>query len=160
MEKTAKLIILLVISFFIWLLITWQFAPQWLLSGLAAALLVSLFFAGRLSPDLSKVVNPARYFWLIVYIPVFLFEMVKANLDVAYRVLHPALPINPGLVKVKTSLKGDLARTVLGNSLTLTPGNTTVDVKENNIYVHCIDVKRDVQATVSRFENILKKVFE
>jgi multicomponent Na+:H+ antiporter subunit E len=90
-----------------------------------------------------------------------------ANIDVAYRVLHPALPIKPGIVKVKTSLKTDTALTFLANSITLTPGTMSVDIDTDNgfLYVHWINVKdKDVEAAtkiiVERFENILAKIFE
>jgi multicomponent Na+:H+ antiporter subunit E len=60
----------------------------------------------------------------------FLFiEIIKANLDVALRVIKPVIPINPGIVKVKTKLKTPMGRLILTNSITLTPGTLTVDIK-------------------------------
>ena len=112
--------------------------------------------------------HPLRYWYFFVhYLPVFVWECFKANLDVAYRVLHPRLPINPGIVKVKTELKSDTALTFLANSITLTPGTMSVDIDSANgiLYVHWINVKAtDVeQATniiVKRFERILKNIFD
>ena len=91
--------------------------------------------------------------------------MVKANLDVAYRVLHMDLPIRPGIVKVKSTLQSDLGLTFLANSITLTPGTLTVDIIGNELYIHWINVLTDdpeqqTAIIVRRFENILKKVFE
>ena len=99
------------------------------------------------------------------YIPVFFLHMVKANLDVAYRVLHLNLPIRPGIVKVTTILKTDLAKTFLANSITLTPGTLTIDVIGSNMYIHCINIRtenpeEETAIILRRFENILKKVFE
>ena len=45
----------------------------------------------------------------ITYIPYFLYACIKANFDVAYRVLHPHVPIRPGIVTVRTTLQSDLA---------------------------------------------------
>jgi multicomponent Na+:H+ antiporter subunit E len=108
-----------------------------------------------------------RYLWFCYYVPVFLWECLKANIDVAMRVLNPKLPINPGIVKVKTTLKSDTGLTFLANSITLTPGTFCVDIDAESgvLYIHWIDVKtQDVekatQAIVLKFENILKKVFE
>ncbi|MFA5085679.1 MAG: Na+/H+ antiporter subunit E, partial [Candidatus Omnitrophota bacterium] len=70
--------------------------------------------------------NPLRYLWLVYYVVIFLWECLKANIDVAFRVIHPYLPIRPGTVKIKTSLRSDIGLTFLANSLTLTPGNTTI----------------------------------
>ncbi|MBD3264990.1 MAG: Na+/H+ antiporter subunit E, partial [Candidatus Omnitrophica bacterium] len=112
--------------------------------------------------------HPQRYFYFFFcYIPVFIWQCIKANIDVAYRVVHPALPIKPGIVKVKTDLKSDTGLTFLANSITLTPGTLSVDIdKERGVlYVHWIDVKSDDSDTatrivVKRFERILRKIFE
>ena len=109
----------------------------------------------------------SRYLWFIYYLPLFIWECIKANIDVAFRVIHPNRPINPGIVKVKTSLKSDTALTFLANSITLTPGTLSVDIDQEKgiIYVHWIDVKnkRIEEATsliVQRFERILRKIFD
>jgi multicomponent Na+:H+ antiporter subunit E len=109
-----------------------------------------------------------RIAWLLCFIPVFLWECLKANFDVASRVLNPKLPIRPGTVAVKVNLRSDIGLTFLANSITLTPGTTSVDVdKENGIlYVHWICVKDNYGSdgkrlpVVERFENILMKVFD
>jgi multicomponent Na+:H+ antiporter subunit E len=87
--------------------------------------------------------------------------------DVAYRVLHPQLPINPAIVKVKTDLKSDTALTFLANSITLTPGTMCVDIdKEAGVlYIHWIDAKTtDVEEATHRiagpFESTLKEIFD
>jgi multicomponent Na+:H+ antiporter subunit E len=108
-----------------------------------------------------------RYLWFLYYIPVFLWECLRANIDVALRVMNPALPINPGIVKVKTSLKSETGLTFLANSITLTPGTLCVDidVEKGILYIHWIDVKsqdmdRATKEIAGKFENILKKIFE
>jgi multicomponent Na+:H+ antiporter subunit E len=116
-------------------------------------------------PHVFKHIN--RYLWFLYYIPLFIWECIKANIDVAYRVAHPDLPINPGIVKVKATLKSDTALTFLANSITLTPGTMSVDIDEENgfLYIHWIDVKdKDIQRTteiiVKKFEDILRRIFE
>jgi len=86
--------------------------------------------------------------------------MTKANIDVAYRVLHPRLPIDPGLIKIKTKLKSEISKALLANSLTLTPGSTTVDIIGDQIYIHCIDVNRPVREEAEMFEKIIARVLE
>ena len=161
-------IVLFIIAFFVWGLLNW--VPDWqhLVIGVFVALFVA-FIIGDLFIQRPHVLkHPKRYwYFMFYYLPVFLWEIFKANIDVAYRVLHPKLPINPGIVKVKTSLKSDTALTFLANSITLTPGTLTVDIddKKGVLYVHWIDVKsKDVdEATriiVERFEKILKEIFD
>ena len=116
-------------------------------------------------PHLFK--HPSRYFWFLYYLPIFAWECFKANLDVAYRVIHPCLPINPGIVKVRTNLKSEAALTFLANSITLTPGTLSVDIDQEAglLYVHWInvrdpDMEKATRLIVERFERILRKIFE
>lgn len=160
-------IILFILGFLIWCLLSWPPDYQHLLIGILVAGIVS-YFTGDLftrRPHLFK--HPRRYLWFLYYIIIFSWECLKANLDVARRVIHPYKPLNPGIVKVKTTLKSDTALTFLANSITLTPGTLTVDIdKEKGIlYVHWIDVKtleyeEATKIIVERFEKILRKIFE
>ncbi len=163
-----KRIVLFLTALIVWTLLNW--VPDWqhvfvgvLVAALVAYLTGDLFIQ---RPYLLK--HPHRYaVFFFQYLPVFFWEVVKANIDVAYRVIHPRLPISPGIVKVRTSLKSDTALTFLANSITLTPGTMSVDVDRASgvLYVHWIDVKtQDVQEAtqiiVERFEKILSKIFE
>ncbi len=161
-------IVLFIICFAVWCLLNW--VPDWqhAVVGVFIALFVA-FLIGDLFVQRPHVLkHPHRYFYFIFwYLPVFLWEVVKANVDVAYRVIHPKLPINPGIVKVKTTLKSDTALTFLANSITLTPGTLSVDIDKDRgvLYVHWIDVKtKDVEGAtdivVKRFERILRKIFD
>lgn len=98
-----------------------------------------------------------------IYLIVLLIEMLRANLDVAMRVINPSLPINPGIVEFKTTLKSDLLKFILANSITLTPGTLTMDVKDDSFFVHWIDVKGNSgddyrRAICGRLESILKRI--
>jgi len=115
--------------------------------------------------DVRKLFQPQRYFWFIIYIIIFAWECLKANFDVAYRVLHPDLPIKPGIVKVKTDLKTNIGRTTLANSITMTPGTITVDMIDDYIYVHWIyvsttDPEKYAEKISGRFEKYIKRIFE
>ncbi len=103
--------------------------------------------------------------FLVIYIPVFIWKLILANLDVARRVLSIKIPLNPGIIKVKTNLKGDFGKLTLANSITLTPGTLSIDVEDDYIYIHTIDVKGKTelenQANISGpFEKILGGIFE
>jgi multicomponent Na+:H+ antiporter subunit E len=85
--------------------------------------------------------NPGRFLLIPIYVigPFFL-EVIKANLDVAYRVI--TLNIRPGIIRVSSGLKSDLGIFMLANSITLTPGTITVDIDEetNDLFIHNINV--------------------
>jgi len=164
----AKRTILFIVAFLLWCLLSW--VPDWqhLTVGVFVAAFVALITGDLFIQRPTNLKHPKRYFYFIFYyLPVFLWEVLKANIDVAYRVLHPNLPINPGIVKVKTALKSDTALTFLANSITLTPGTMTVDIDRDKgvLYIHWINVKaKDVESATKiiaeRFEKILKEIFD
>jgi len=159
-------LIYFVLVFVIWMLLTWQIDVQVIIAGLIASVIVALLFHEILPKEPHVFLSPIRLFWLLVYLPVFFYYMVKANFDVVYRALHPKMPIKPGIVKIKTNLKTESGITALANSITLTPGTLTVDLTDDGfLYIHWINVKSDdvEQATefiARRFEWFLKKIFE
>ena len=160
-------IVLFIFGFIIWSLLTFPPDFQNSLVGVAVAAFAALVTGDMFVKRPHHFMHPSRYFWLCYYIPVFLWECLKANIDVAWRVLQPGLPINPGILKVKTILKSDTGLTFLANSITLTPGTLSVDIdtEEGVLYIHWIDVKtQDVQKAtqiiVDKFEKILKRIFE
>jgi multicomponent Na+:H+ antiporter subunit E len=160
------------VGFAVWCLLNWL--PDWqnLVQNLVAGAVVSAIVSAVMGsflvtrPHLRR--NFGRFSYFVThYIPVFLWELLKANLDVAYRVIHPTLPINPGIVKIRTSLKSDTGLTFLANSITLTPGTMTVDIDRDRgiLYIHWInvrhmDIERATQDIAGKFEPILHRVFE
>lgn len=159
------------LAFVVWVMLAWPFVDgridaQVVIAGLVASLLVAVLFHDILPKEHHVFISPIRVFWFIVYVPVFFYYVIRANLDVVYRALHPAMPIRPGIVKVKTSLKTDSAITALANSITLTPGTLTVDLTDDGyLYVHWINVQSDdveqaTQIIARRFEWFLHKIFE
>jgi len=72
------------------------------------------------------------------YIPWLLKEIVKANIDVAKIVLDPALPISPRLIRVRASQRTEVGQVVFANSITLTPGTITLDVRDGSMLVHAL----------------------
>ena len=160
-------IMLSVLWFAIWMLLSWPPTITKALSGIVVAAFVTFMTNDMFEANANPLKRPSRYFWFVWYAVVFLWECFKANLDVAYRVIHPDLPIRPGTIRVKTSLKSDIGLTFLANSITLTPGTTTVDIDKDRgfIYVHRIYIKEGHAASehlpvVEKFEKILRKVFE
>ena len=76
------------------------------------------------------------------------------------------MPIRPGIVKVPSLLKTDSARTMLANSITLTPGTLTIEVTgEGVFYVHWLNVRGEGQEQIARqvlrrFEWFIQRILE
>lgn len=160
-----KWLMCLLAVFGLWMLLFWSpdlwvIAAGALVALIASALLIDVF------PDgMVKVLNPVRWFYFLIYLPYFFYFCIKANIDVALRVIHPDLPIRPGIVKVHTTLEGEMAKTFLANSITLTPGTLTVDIDGQDLFIHWINISVDDPAgrskeIVGRFEPLLRRIFE
>ncbi len=162
--RMQKRLAAFVLLFGFWLLLTWSVEAGFLVVGLLLCAFLGLVIGER-SPYNMSLLNPVRWFWFLLYVPYFFYYCVKANLDVAYRVLHPDVPIRPGIVKVRTELTTELGKTFLANSITLTPGTLTVDIVGQDLYVHWINVQtadpdEQTRIVVKRFEGLLKRIFE
>ncbi len=158
-----------VVCYAIWCVLNWPPGWQSLILGLPVTALVAWLTCGLpAAASGPALLRPARLWYFCAwYLPVYWWECLKANLDVAYRVLHPALPICPAVVRVQTGLHSDVALTMLANTISLTPGTTSVDVDQARgiLYVHCMAVSpaqidRDAAIIVGRFARILRRVFE
>lgn len=160
-----KHITLFILSLIFWLLLTFKLTLPNIIVGTVASIICALFFGRFFITNVYKLLQPQRYFWFIIYLFIFVWECIKANLDVAYRVLHPAMPIRPGIVKVKTSLKSDLAKMLLANSITMTPGTISVDIIDDNLYIHWIYIRSEdpeiyTGMITGAFEKYIKKIIE
>lgn len=156
---------LFILSIIFWLMLTFEFTIPNLIVGVVGSAITAAIFTRFFIKNVYKLLQPARYFWFLIYLAVFIRECIKANFDVAYRVLHPAMPIRPGIVKVKTTLKSDLAKMLLANSITMTPGTISVDIIDDCLYIHWIYVSSDnpevyTGLITGAFEKYIKRIIE
>ncbi len=154
-----------VAALLVWLVLVWTLRYEEVIAGGGAALITALIFGANLPLHPLKLLDPRRWFWLLAYIPVFGYQCLKSNIDVALRVLSPGLQLRPGIVKIRTTLKSDIARVFLANSITLTPGTMTVDISDDMLYIHWIEVATDdpkaaARAIIGPFEFFLARIFD
>ena len=64
--------------------------------------------------------------------------VIRSNIDLARRIWHPALPIQPSWTRLETSVSSPLEKTLYAHSITLTPGTLTTDVFEDHFLVHSL----------------------
>lgn len=87
-------------------------------------------------------VAPATYRLIsrsVLYFPWLFLEIIKSNLHVARIILTPALPIRPHLIRVPASQQTEVGRVIYANSITLTPGTISLDLRDDEILVHALD---------------------
>lgn len=149
---------------FIWILINNSFKPDIIIIGVILSLGLAFVFGRKLHVLDEFKFTPVAFYYSLVYLVVFLSDLVISNLKIAKIVLTPSLPINPGIVKTRTTLKSKMGRMILTNSITLTPGTLTVDIIDDIIYVHvvdvcCEDIDKATDAIIKKFEKILVKIY-
>lgn len=159
------------VSFLVWLGLTYSPGMPWrdfaveAMVGLLITLIISL-----LSRSFIRVEHPSRKYTLggighlIAYFCVLAIEIIKANMNMARIVLSPSLPVRPGIVRIKTSLRSSMGKLLLSNSITLTPGTITLNVDGNNMFIHWVEVKKGSpeergEVIKGSFERHLKEVF-
>jgi multicomponent Na+:H+ antiporter subunit E len=150
--------------FIIWMIANATLAVDTVIAGLVISAVIALAFA-----TFAKVYSVIRWsptvlFYYLKYLGVFFIELVKANISVMRLVFSPSIDIKPGIIEIKTELKSPIGRLALANTITLTPGTLVVDIKEDSLFVHCINVNTTNQAEATaeisgRFENILKVIY-
>lgn len=160
-----KVLATTVLAFGVWLVVTWTFDAGSLGAGAVVAIAVAWAFRRVEMDEVRILLLPHRLFWALVYVPVLLFYIVRSNLDVAYRVIQPRMPIRPGITRVRTRLTSVPGRVLLANSITLTPGTMSVDLVGDVLYVHRIYVpETDPDGTTEReiapFERLIRRIFE
>lgn len=162
--KIKNQLAIFIVLMIVWFLINNSFQFEIILIGAILSFIISILFGRRTDVLNEFKFTPVAFLYTIIYLVIFFVELVKSNIDVALRVLKPSLPINPGIVKTKTVLKSKMARMILTNSITLTPGTLTVDIEDDILYIHWIDVESEdidvaTEKIVKKFEKILVKIY-
>ena len=125
------------VAFGFYLLLGDPTKPFDIVTGLLSAGIVTLVLSRVVFESDPSIASLGRVARAAVYLPYLLVEVVRANLAVAWVVLHPDLPIEPQLVRVPAP-EGRIAQALLANSITLTPGTLTVDIVDDELVVHTL----------------------
>ena len=128
----------------LWILLTASLASDELIAGIFVAAVASLLSAPYIDIFKGMRYTPMALVSVATYLGYFFYALIIANFDMARRVLSPSLPISPELVEVETQLHSKLGQMLLANSITLTPGTLSVELRHNKILVHWIAAPEDV----------------
>ncbi len=123
--------------FLLWLLLSGESKGLLLGAGLLSALLVA-WITRRMDLVDGEGKGLVPGWGVLAYWPWLAWQVVLSNLDVAWRVLHPRLPIHPRVLRIPASQHTDLGRVTFANSITLTPGTVSMDIRGDEIEVHAL----------------------
>lgn len=164
LERVNSIIITFIFLMLLWLLFTFSFDPFSLLLGGFFSFIIALSSYGLFiekEEKIQKGVLP-RFELFLFYLFTLLWEIYLSSFNVVWRVIK--MDINPGVVRIRTGLKSRFARAVLANSITLTPGTVTIDVKRDTLLVHwlCLetsDPKKAGRLIKGNYEKRLRRIF-
>lgn len=151
-----------ILMFLSWILLSGKFDLFHLGLGAVSCLLVSYFSSDLLFQTLDMGRLRTQWPRFVLYIPWLLIQVFKANIHVMKLAFHPRMLdlIDPGIIKFRSKLKGELALVTFANSITLTPGTITVYVTDyGDFEVHAID-RPSAESLPGDMENRIAKVFK
>ena len=155
---------MIILLFLLWVMLNGRFSAdsgmlQIIIVGIAVAVLAYWFAHKALGYTIKaelKILKKApillAYFFLLVK------EIIVANFQMIKIVLNKNFEIHPVLVKIKVPLKTRLARVILANSITLTPGTITAELQDDEFIIHCVDVSFSEGMENSSFVKMLERL--
>ena len=158
---------LFIALFAFWLILSGHYQTKYILIGIASATLVTFLNKDTFSAIFHREGREKNGGWLaflkflrfLAYMPWLLYQIIKANIEVASLVINPRMPIDPALLQFSTQLKREIAQVILANSITLTPGTVTVSLEDGRYLVHAL-VSTSAQGLVeAKMQNKVGEIF-
>ncbi len=148
-----------VVFFLFWVVLNGRITAEIAVFGVVIAAAMYAFICRFMGYSFRKDMKLIRKLPLLAaYFIVLVIEIIKANIVMMQYTLSPKIQAEPVLVQFHADLKSQVAQVILANSITLTPGTITVDMKDGDYYVHCYDKSMGEGIDASVFVSMLKKL--
>ena len=123
--------------FLIWLLLSGHYTTFLISLGLISVLVVVAVVARMrlLGPDSVPLLLTPRF---QLYLPWLIWQIAQSNLSVLRCILSPGPPIQPCVLHTAATQKSELGQVIYANSITLTPGTVSIDLRPGEITVHAL----------------------
>ncbi|MBL7007185.1 MAG: Na+/H+ antiporter subunit E [Spirochaetia bacterium] len=150
--------------FAVWLLFTASFELFSVAFGIVGSLLIAALtydvFLAQHEANLRFFVP--RPLYLIKFLLLLMFFLYQSSIVMLGSVITGNA--SPRIVHFRTRLRSDLARMVLANSITFTPGTITLDLNDDHLTVHWFfcntsHAKAAGEAVKGRMETHIKRVW-
>jgi len=143
--------------FALWLVLSASLHIQNIIVGLGVSYAIALLYVKMFKDETSYSFSP---YWFMVYFGILLKNLVKSNLQINKRILSKDMKISEAIVAVKTDLDSDWKKLLLANSITLTPGTLTLDIKGDTLFIHTIEYEKgmDTKEIIKEFEDVIAKI--
>jgi multicomponent Na+:H+ antiporter subunit E len=149
----ARLALRGALYFMIWVIVDQNAKPANLIVGLLASAAAAWVSLKLLPPKRGRV----RLGALLLLLPRFLWQSLRAGLDVARRAFASRLDLRPGFVDYPTRLPRGTARNAFELIASLMPGSVTSDERADHIEFHCLDMRQPVTDQLAAEERVYAK---
>jgi len=152
-----RLLFWTILLFALWMVLTANFQIFNILVGIGVSFSIALLYTKLFTHKTFEFISP---FWFLVYLYVLLKNLIISNIQISKRILRPDMKLSPAIVAVKTNLESDWKKLLLANSITLTPGTLTLDIKDDMLFIHVIEYDEDSnkENITKEFEDIIAKI--
>lgn len=150
---------MLFLFFLVWVIFNGAITAEIVGLGVIIALFMFAFACKFMDYSLKKEwVLLMRSGYFLLYVVELVVEIVRANAAVCHLILSRNEVVEPVMVSFRTTLKSPVFRTLLANSITLTPGTITVSMNGDELVVHCLDKSFSEGMDSSVFVTMLEKM--
>ncbi|MBW6516094.1 MAG: Na+/H+ antiporter subunit E [Candidatus Cloacimonetes bacterium] len=162
--KYGRAVILILLCFFLWLLLSREVHFLSLLAGLLFSVLAALYsysvFFEKEHFYRSDLL--IRVEFVIIYVFFLIIQSYLASFELIYRMISGRY--NPGIVRIRIRLRSSIGKAFLANTISMIPGTLSIWLNSSHIFVHWFDKKSDHNIEAGRiikqdFERILQRIF-
>ena len=154
---------MIILLFLFWIILNGRFTLDW---GMLQVVLTGVILIGAVSAFSYKILgyklSTELRFWkklplLIKYFLLLVKEIISSSLKVISLVFSKSKKYEPVVIKFKTNLKTDVAKVILANTITLTPGTITADLTDDCFTIHCLDASFE-EDEAHKFVELLERI--
>ncbi len=143
----------------LWIVFNGRITVEIVIFGILIALAVSLFASRFLGYSFKREFAILKCLPdFLLYLLILVFEIIKANFVLVGMIFKGSKALSPAICHFHTKLRSNIARTILADSITLTPGTITVSMRDDEFYVHCLDRSLANGITTSVFVRRLERM--
>jgi len=166
-NRLFSAVLLFITLFVTWLVLSRHYDAKFISTGAILAAVVTLFtndlFHSLFENGKKERINARstllQLWHFLIYIPWLIFKIIQANIQVAYLVLHPRMPIDPFFLQFRTKMRRGISRVTLANSITLTPGTVTVNLEDGEYIIHTLEPSAAGEILEARMQNRIAPIF-
>lgn len=136
--------------------------PNFVLGLMVAIGIYALLHPEKLPVNWANI--PSAFLALIRYLISLFGSVIRGGVQITRIVIHPELPINPGIVAAAPECESEIGRAIGAHSISLSPGELLIEMKEDGtMFIHSLDFReterciRDAQA---KRKGLMRKIFD